>query len=423
MWKYLSLLCALLSLLGTGCRRAEPPATPPEAETSAVRVDTVVAAVRPGETLDAILRNFDVADREFRGLLQNVRTHFRFPIHVGEVYRAVFAHEPGKPWLKSFSLETRSGETLHSLALDESIAAFDSATDPIAYAYSERQIPVRLDTVTASGTLQGNLFDSFVGLGESPALIDAVTRIFAWDIDFFRDPRVGDSFRVLMEKRYSLGGRFLGYGQVLSARYVNAGHVFDAVLFNNRYYGADGHSLEKRLMKAPLHFTRISSGFTHSRLHPILGVRRPHWGVDYAAPMGTPILAAGDGVVQYAKWSDGYGRTVKIRHNGVYSTYYGHLQGFAKGIGAGKRVTQGQVIAYLGMSGLATGPHLDYRVEKNGAFINPVKIISEPMEGVASTDLAEFQLRRDRFFTWLENGRAQSQLASDLHSDSLKRGG
>ena len=364
----------------------------------AVIRDTVNLAVRAGETMDAILRNLDLAGEEFSSLLQGVMTHFHFPIHQGQSWRAVFLRNPLR--LESFVLEAKAGDKFHHLVRGDSGL----------FSYEEEVLPVVMDTSAVSGALQGNLFDAFISIGETPALVDAVTQIFAWDIDFFRDPRVGDSFQVLVEKKMAMGNKFLGYGKVLAARYLNSGHSFDAVLQGGRYFGADGRSLEKRLMKAPLHFYHISSGFSRSRLHPVLGVRRPHWGVDYAGPTGTPILAAGDGVVVYAEWHSGYGKTIKIRHNGVYSTYYAHLNGYAQGITKGRRVTQAQVIGYMGMTGLATGPHLDYRVEKNGGFINPVNVVSEPMQGIPAGEWTAFTEHRDRMFDRMSG--VKTQLAS-----------
>jgi murein DD-endopeptidase MepM/ murein hydrolase activator NlpD len=316
--------------------------------------------------------------------------------------------------LQSFILEARAGDSLHVLdRVDPNVSSPVGEGEPggvIAFQYAEKEIPVRVDTVAVSGELRGNLFDSFLAMGEQPVLVDEMIRIFAWDIDFFRDPRTGDVFQVLMEKRFAPAGRFLGYGEVLAARYENAGRAFDAVRYQGRYFASDGRSLEKQLMKAPLRFSSISSGFSHARLHPILGVKRPHWGVDYVAPAGTPIFAAGDGMVVYAKWCGGYGRTVKIRHNVVYNTYYGHLQGYADAIAAGTRVSQGQVIAYLGMSGLATGPHLDYRVERNGAYVNPRTLVSEALAGVPASDFPAFGAQRDRMLARM-GGSVSTRLA------------
>jgi murein DD-endopeptidase MepM/ murein hydrolase activator NlpD len=262
-------------------------------------------------------------------------------------------------------------------------------------AYSVSDIPVRTDTVAVNGILSNNLYDAFVSMGETGALIQQVTKIFAWDLDFFRDPRVGDAFSLLVEKKRGEDGSFRGYGRVLSAKYVNRGREFYGILYRDSYFDESGRSLEKMLMKAPLNYVRVSSGFTSARMHPVLGVTRPHWGIDYAGPLNTKILAAGDGVVEYAKWVNGYGKTMKIRHNGVYNTYYAHLNGYAAGMRPGQRVRQGEVVAFMGRTGLATGVHLDYRVEFQGRYINPASLKMESKVGVAKAELQSFCAYRD----------------------------
>jgi murein DD-endopeptidase MepM/ murein hydrolase activator NlpD len=309
--------------------------------------------------------------------------------------------------LQSFLLEDRYSEHKHVLARESRsgtmevtvdsavIASAPVAPSPSTLTYTKVEIPIRIDTVAVTGNLSTNLYEAFISKGETPALIQLVTKIFAWDVDFFKDPRVGDAFNLLVEKRYGEDGNFRGYGQVLSAKYVNRGKEFYGILYKGAYFDQQGGSLEKMLLKVPLNFAHVSSGFTSSRLHPILGVNRPHWGVDYAAPKGTKIFAAGDGTIEYAKWVNGYGKTMKIRHNGVYNTYYAHLNGFASGMSAGRRVKQGEVVAFLGMTGMATGPHLDYRVECHGSYINPASLKMEAKEGVAKAEWKEFCDHRD----------------------------
>jgi murein DD-endopeptidase MepM/ murein hydrolase activator NlpD len=230
--------------------------------------------------------------------------------------------------------------------------------------------------------------------GETPALAIRLADIFAWDIDFIRDIRVGDTFVAVVEKR-SRDGQFVGYGRIEAAQFVNQGEAYHGFLFadaqgNAQYFDEQGRSLRKAFLKAPLNFTRISSGFTLNRLHPVLGYRRPHPAIAYAAPMGTPVKTVGDGVVLQRGWDKGGGNYIKIRHNGVYETVYMHLKGFAKGIANGARVRQGQVIGYVGSTGMSTGPHLDFRMKKNGTYINPRTIKSPPADPVARERMAEF---------------------------------
>ena len=280
---------------------------------------------------------------------------------------------------------------------------------------------MRIDTVAVSGALTSNLYEAFMSRGETGSLIQQVTKVFAWDVDFFKDPRTGDEFSLLVEKKYGEDGTFRGYGQLLSAKYVNRGKEFYGIFYKGSYFNNDGRSLEKMLMKAPLNFARVTSGFSAARMHPVLGVSRPHWGIDYGGPKGTKILAAGDGTIEYSKWVNGYGKTIKIRHNGVYNTYYAHLNGYAPNMGAGRRVKQGEVIGYMGMTGLATGVHLDYRVEFNGRYINPASLKMESKEGVDKEELQLFLDHRDQLLARMSNSELrQFAAASSLADKALK---
>jgi murein DD-endopeptidase MepM/ murein hydrolase activator NlpD len=247
----------------------------------------------------------------------------------------------------------------------------------------------------AAGEIQDSLFMAADEAGLPPALTLRLAEIFAWDIDFHVDMRRGDRFRVLFEEKY-LDGRFAHYGRILAAVIQNQGRDFFALRFedgNGRvdYYDLEGKSLQKLFLKSPLKFTRISSRFSRRRYHPILKIYRPHLGVDYAAPIGTPVRTIGDGKITFAGWKGGYGRFIKVRHNGIYTSTYGHLHRFAKGIRGGKYVRQGQVIGYVGATGLATGPHLDFRLLKSGRFINPLKVNYPNADPVRKEDLPAFQ--------------------------------
>ncbi len=414
---YAILLGSVIAVLLSACRRDESPDLPSSAiiKPTEPKRDTSQAKVRAGDTYASLMRNLDLHPEQLGRLLHHVTTCFPVKLYAGQIYRVICQRPPegGEPTLESFVLEERGGLFRHALQavgparVDTAEVAVDSL------AYFADSVGVRLDTVVVRGNLSTNLYEAVLAQGESPALLDPLTQVFAWDIDFFRDPRVGDSFSVLVEKRWREDGVFLGYGQLLCARYVNQGHAFEGFRYRDNYYDSDGRSLEKLLMKAPLKFSRISSGFTASRLHPILGIRRPHWGVDYAAPTGTPIFAAGDGVVVLAGWSGGFGNCVKIRHNGVFTTYYGHLRGFAAGIRSGVRVRQGQTIGFLGMTGLASGPHLDYRVQKNNAFINPTSLKTEAKEGVTAAEKQAFQVLCAQLLARMDKSLPPAQVAAN----------
>jgi len=387
----------LVCFVSVGCKK-DLPTIDSNALLPEVIQDTLEGKVKPGETYASLIRNLDLHPTHVQNVLSALQTHFPVKLYAGQLYRVVFQRQgKGEPELYNFTLEARNGLLRHTL----------EGSSQQALNYKAAEVSIVTDTVAVHGSLSNNLYDAFVQLGEHPAILDRVTQVFAWDIDFFRDPRRGDSFSVLIEKKWRDDGVFLGYGNVLSARYVNQGHAYVGIRYGDGLYDSAGQSLQKILMKAPLKFSRISSGFTNSRLHPVLGIRRPHWGVDYAAPMNTPIFSAGDGVVTSAGWAGGYGKCVTIRHNGVYATLYRHLNGFAAGVKTGKRVKQGEVIGYLGMTGLATGPHLDYRVQMNGRFINPTSLATEAKAGIPKSEWELFVKRRDHLIARMDQPAAQ----------------
>ena len=242
------------------------------------------------------------------------------------------------------------------------------------------------------GIIRSNLWFAMEDAGVKPILANDLSEIFAWTVDFF-GLQINDKFKIIYEEKF-VNDTSIGYGKIIAAYFEHYGDTIYAIPFTQdsieSYYDIDGNSLRKAFLKAPLKFTRISSGFTYARKHPILKIVRPHLGVDYAAPSGTSVHALGDGVVLKALYTRGGGNYVKIKHNSVYTTGYMHLKGFAKGIHPGVRVKQGQVIGYVGMTGLATGPHLDFRVWKNGKNINPLHIDAPPVEPIKPENKARF---------------------------------
>ena len=226
-----------------------------------------------------------------------------------------------------------------------------------------------------AGEVRDSLFASVERLGETAGLTARLVSLFAWDFDFAADSLPGDRFRFLVEKRY-VGDELLGYGDILVAQYASAGRpVLTSVAFEEAggradYFDASGRSVKKMFLRAPLDFTRVTSGFSHARHHPILGGLRPHLAVDYGAPVGTPVRAVADGVVTMAGWDGGYGLSISLRHARGYETMYNHLSRLD--VKRGERVRQRQIIGRVGTTGLSTGPHLDYRVRKAGVFVNPL---------------------------------------------------
>lgn len=246
---------------------------------------------------------------------------------------------------------------------------------------------------TATGTIKSSLWKTMVENELNPMLASELSEIFAWTIDFF-GLQEGDAFKIIYNENY-VDSVSVGIGQIHAASMNHMGEDFFAIPFVQDsirdFYDEEGQSLRKAFLKAPLRFSRISSRYSLSRLHPVLKIRRPHRGVDYAAPQGTPVYAIGDGYVVKRGWdSKGGGNYLKIKHNGIYTTGYLHLQSFAKGIAQGTFVKQGQVIGYVGQTGLATGPHLDFRFYKNGQAIDPLKVEAPPVEPVDEKNIARF---------------------------------
>jgi murein DD-endopeptidase MepM/ murein hydrolase activator NlpD len=257
------------------------------------------------------------------------------------------------------------------------------------------------------GEVRHSLFQAVDDIGETPQLVLAVVGIFESDFDFTADTRAGDRFRLLVEKRYA-GETFVSYGRVLAAQYASDGRMMTGIGTTRRgserfdYYDPKGQSLRKSFLKSPLEFSRITSGFTYARPHPILGGSMPHLAVDYAAPVGTPVRAVADGTVFHAGWDGGYGITVRIRHRSGYETTYAHLSRLASGIRAGTRVTQRHVIGYVGSTGMSTGPHLHYEVAKGGRRVNPLSEKFIPGDPIAAAERGEFVRHARQLLTRLE---------------------
>jgi hypothetical protein len=245
----------------------------------------------------------------------------------------------------------------------------------------------------SSGTIETSLWESMMANGLHPSLASEMSDIFAWTVDFFGLQK-GDSFKVIWEDQ-SIDDKSLGAGRIYGAQFTWEGRTITAIPFiqdgNETYFDSDGNSLRKAFLKAPLQFSRISSRFSSGRMHPILRIRRPHYGVDYAAPIGTPVHAVGDGKVTLAAIENGSGKIVKIVHNSVYSTAYMHLSRFGDGIAPGVFVKQGQIIGYVGSSGLSTGPHLDFRFYMNGTPVDPLKVEAPPVEPVSEANMNYFE--------------------------------
>jgi len=256
----------------------------------------------------------------------------------------------------------------------------------------ETKPEIRVEALQSS--VESSLFQAVEDLGETPQLVLALVPIFESDFDFTANTRKGDRFRLLIEKRYAANA-FVSYGHILAAQYVAGGRTMTGVAYARKgdkigYYDEGGRSLRKSFLKSPLAFTRITSGFTYARPHPILGGVRPHLAIDYAAPVGTPVRAVADGSVLHAGWNGGNGIQVHLRHRSGYETIYNHLSSVAPGLRVGARVGQRQVIGFVGATGLATGAHLDYRVSRHGVFVNPLGEKFIPGEPIGAAEKSAF---------------------------------
>ena len=244
----------------------------------------------------------------------------------------------------------------------------------------------------SSGTIETSLWDTMINGGLHPSLAIGLSDIFAWTVDFFGLQR-GDNFKVIYEELF-IDGQSLGADKIYAAQFNRTGSSITAIPFiqdgKESFFDIDGNSLRKAFPKAPLQFSRISSHFSSARMHPILRIVRPHYGVDYAAPIGTPVHAIGDGRIISATNENGSGRMVKIQHNSVYATAYLHLSRFGEGVFPGAYVKQGDIIGYVGSSGLSTGPHLDFRFFQNGSPVDPLKVDAPPVEPVSEENRMKF---------------------------------
>jgi murein DD-endopeptidase MepM/ murein hydrolase activator NlpD len=270
----------------------------------------------------------------------------------------------------------------------------DAIRNGSAFEVTPRQAEQHEIESTVSATIDSSLYEALRGAGESPQLVQQLVDVFQWDIDFFALKR-GDSFSIVVKKRFA-GSDLTGYGPITAAHFNHDGDTYEAFRHESPdgragYYSRAGAPLRKQFLRAPLQFTRITSGFSNRRFHPLLHYFRPHHGVDYGAPVGTPVMTTADGVVVDAAYNRGEGNFIRIRHSSRIETMYLHLSRFAKGLHRGSRVNQGDVIGYVGMTGLATGPHLDYRVSDNGKWLDPLHLKSITPDPLGGGQLAQFR--------------------------------
>lgn len=293
---------------------------------------------------------------------------------------------------------------------------FAFAGDSVAVTKGERQVDIHRQK--RSATIESSLWGAIMKENLPYALASELEDIYQWTVDFF-GIQAGDSFTVIYDEKF-IDTLSVGVGRVWGARFTHGGKDIYAIPFKQgdkvQYWEYDGGSLRKQLLKAPLKFTRISSTFSNARFHPILKKYRPHHGVDYAAPVGTPVRSVADGTVVAKGYQGAAGNMVKIKHPGNLMSGYLHLRGYAKGLHVGKHVSQGEIIGYVGSTGRSTGPHLDFRLWKGGTPINPLKIPQKPAEPISAQNRAAFEQVRDRIVAELKGDVPDSMRITQLDS-------
>jgi murein DD-endopeptidase MepM/ murein hydrolase activator NlpD len=399
-WLRLGLLAAAVAIIAffaltqfDGEKEASLPATVPVSSPAAQEpaLAEYRVRIRSGDTIGRVLSRYGFSPADVQALYDQVKPVFDLR-------------------------RLRAGQQLHLYA-DPSgaVVRLEYDIDELNYLAVEKrddlfraEIMARpVETVVRMiwGVIEESPILAFNALGEGDLLALNFADLFGWDVDFFIDLRPGDAFKVIFEKRY-LEGRFIGYGRLLASEFTNQGRVLQGYAYvppgspKLGYYDSAGKSLEKEFRRSPLKWARITSRFSSRRLHPIHKVYRAHYGVDYAADVGTPAQATADGTVVFADWNGASGRMVRIRHKNAYETMYLHLRSFGPGIRRGARVKSGDVVGYVGSSGDSTGPHLDYRITRNGSYLNPLSAKFDPVEPLREEDRADFQTKTD-IFRWL----------------------
>ena len=376
---FISPLLAVLFFLATQWQKVSPRLLPNEASTKLASLPTEQQAstedlfpfvVKKDQSLYEILRQQNIPAPEIFALVEASKPVFNLSRLNPKQRIAIFSEQSAESPAAPSSLHG-----LHVLISPTQVLKVERNGERWQAEMHQEEIEIRVRDF--QGLVISTLWESATESGMDSQLIVALSEIFAWQIDFNRELRPNDRWRIQVEQQF-VRGEPIGWGDILSAEYINEGESYQAILFrkdgeNIGYFSPDGESLRKMFLKSPIKFGRITSGFNRQRFHPILKIHRPHLGVDYGARRGTPVMAVGDGKIQFAGWKGGGGNTIHIRHNAVYKTAYLHLHNFAKGIRNGARVKQGQIIGYVGSTGLSTGPHLHYEFYKHGRYVDPLK--------------------------------------------------
>jgi murein DD-endopeptidase MepM/ murein hydrolase activator NlpD len=380
---------------------ADPPPErePVVEELQAPRLRITRGELAAGETLASSLRRHGVAPDVVHVISHELSPLFNFRrAQPGHRYRLT---QDAEGALVAFSYQTSAVES------------YVVRREGDGWAAAQEEAELRPQVARIAGLVTSSLHGAVVALGERGQLANDFAEIFAWDVDFSHSVWSGDEFAILYERLYRSdedeGKVYVRPGRILAARYRGALGEYSALYFEleegrGGYYRPDGSSVQRQFLLAPLRYSRISSRFSSARHHPILKITRPHHGIDYVAPAGSPLWAVADGRVIYRGWAGGFGNLVKIRHDNGYVSYYAHLSRFAKGLAVGKRVQQKQVIGYVGKTGLATGPHVCFRIAKDGRYVDPRRLQTPTGDPVPAHLLASFQVTRDVLLAELDAG-------------------
>jgi len=426
--KYLSIIVLALTLFSCNGKKRNTPSSDIAAAADTLVVEPLTKygiiidsldverkRIRRNEVLGSILEREGISSKQVYRLSKNYQDVFDVrKVRVGNYYE-LFHTRDSLPKLAYLAYEKSVSELI----------IYDFTGEEVIASTFQKEIQTRQRE--ASGIINNSLWQTIVDNGGNGMLAIEMSDIYAWSVDFFGIAK-GDKFKIIYEEEF-VDSTSLGVKEIKYAYFKHKGDVYYAIPFEQNgfvgYFNEDGESLKRAFLKAPLRYSRISSGFSNNRFHPVLKRYRAHHGVDYAAPSGTPVHSIGDGtIITRGYQKNGGGNYIKIKHNSVYTTTYMHLKGFAKGMNVGVRVKQGQTIGYVGATGLATGPHLDFRVYRNGSAMNPLKLKSPPVEPILEANKEAFELRRDSAIQALRMIKFRDQdggiLAEENEDDDLE---
>lgn len=402
---FLGFLAVLMAILALGGRlyykstfseaKEEAKKSEPTPQVAANKPDynLVDYIIKPGDTLETVMSQFNVKPSEWVLAADSAKDIYNLDeLKTGHILRVAMKNNPGLVRME-YEYDNNS-----NLIVERSAGGFSARTEPIQYDIEQAKV---------GGIINSSLFQTATELGIPDGVIMETTNILAWQVDFVSDVREGDSFKILYERRLR-NGKYANYGNIFGVRFTNQGKDYWATYFDDQkgasgYYDLEGNSVKKSFLKSPLQYKYISSGFSNSRLHPVLKKYLSHKAIDYSAQAGTPIAAVGDGRITYAGWKDGGdGNFIEIKHNETYTTRYSHMQNIAKGIKVGSEVKQNDVIGYVGSTGYSTGSHLQYAMLKEGGAVNPLEIDLPSGDPIKQDSLNEFKVKADEVVSQLK---------------------